>query len=84
MSDEKVVRLHGGSAVFQPGTPDEIVVKLAEDLLERARAGEIVGVAIATEFHDGGTGDRRAGTLSRGVVGRLFSLMQRITGQLDG
>jgi len=51
--------------------------------LARAKAGEIVGAAIAVVFHDEATVDARAGLLTRGQVGRLFSLMQEITKEMD-
>ena len=79
----EVVRLSDKSIVSYPGSPDESTIKLLEDVLKRAKDGEIVGAAIAVVFHDEATIDAHAGLLTRGQVGRLFSLMQEITKEMD-
>ena len=59
MSD-KVVSL-GGSAIPQPGSPNDVVIKVLERYLEEARNGEIAGIAVcalhsdrAASYHTGG------------------------------
>lgn len=48
----EVHSLHGG-AIPQAGKPSEHVVRILEDRLARARAGEIVSVAVVTTKPNG-------------------------------
>ena len=38
-------------------TPDQNVIEQLEDLLKKARGGEIVGLAVAMRYEDGCTGN---------------------------
>lgn len=83
MSEEaKVVALRSGVAIHQ-GVPTPDVVAELEDWLERARSGDVIGVGIVAYNSDKSTGSRRAGTISRSMVGQCFALMQRMTMALD-
>lgn len=75
----EVVRLHGNEPVYHPGKPDMRVVKELEDLMERARSGEIVGLVYAAQYHDGGSCGDHVGDVSRNVAGRLFAELMSIT-----
>jgi hypothetical protein len=74
---ENVVSLKGDPIQSQKASQD--VVDELEEWLQRAKAGEIAGIAIAAYYRDGASGHRMAGALSRSMIGQLFSLMQRIT-----
>lgn len=77
MTDDKVVGIRG-QMVSQPGKVNEEVVKKAEWLLEAAKAGQIDGVAIALHWSDDAGGEIFAGILGYSIIGRLFSLQQRV------
>lgn len=51
MDMNKVVSLHGGpigpAGPSEPSAPDELVIAVLEELLERAKAGEISAIAYA-------------------------------------
>ena len=83
MATEKVVSLHGGIHVGNPGEPDMSVVRMAEELLELARSGEINGLAVALNFTDRSSGTRHSGVVSRPQVGAMFSLMSRMSRIID-
>lgn len=65
------------------GEPHPDVVKELADWLERARAGEVVGVGIIACYRDDATGSRRAGRVTRSMVGQAFSLAHRMTTLLE-
>jgi hypothetical protein len=81
VSEAKVVGLHGQTVYA--GEPNPDAVEELEAWLERARAGDVVGVAIAAHYRDGATGSRWGGVLSRSLVGQCFSLAHRITEKLE-
>jgi len=62
-----------GEVVFPtaPGEPDMNVVRELEDLLEKARSGEIVGIAASYTYRDYATGSKLTGVTSYSLVGRL-------------
>lgn len=76
-----VVSLHG-KPLYTPET-NAAVVACLEEWLERARSGEVHGVAIAVLYRDDSLGASYRGGRSRGLVGELFSLAQRITQDMD-
>lgn len=51
--------------------PVQPVVDALEELLRRARAGELVGMVYAFQYHDAATGANCVGRLSYAMVGRL-------------
>lgn len=79
----KLVQLRSGHAIASPGEPDAEVVTELEDLLERAKSGQISGLAYSYTYSDGATGNRYVGVISRSQVGGLFAVMSRISRQLD-
>lgn len=66
----KIVGLRG-QEIADPRVPDRNVIAVAEDLLERARSGEINGIVAVMQYYDTATGMQRAGTVSWSMVGRL-------------
>ena len=79
----EVVRLRDGAPLAHPGNPDESVIAALEKLLAAAKAGEITGIAYATQFYDKAVGGTFAGTYSRAQVGRLFAIMADISRRID-
>ena len=78
----KIVSLQG----LELPTAEEPSVEVIEELeawLQRAKDGQIKGIAIVPLWHDGATGARQVGFASRHMVGSLFALMQRITKEID-
>lgn len=80
---EKVVDFHTGEKLASPGDPDLKLVAELEDLLQRARDGEIVGIGYAIGYGDRSQGNRYVGTISRGMVGGMFACMSRMSRELD-
>lgn len=80
----EVVRLRDNSTVSHPGKPHTDTIKMLEEYLKRAKDGEVVGAAIVVVYYDEMTNAERTGLINRGQVGRMFSLMQRMTHELDG
>lgn len=73
---EKVIGLFG--PVLDDGTrePQDAVVKALEDILERARSGEIVGVGIIEMYRDGGTACEAVGKVNkRSFLGCLVQML---------
>jgi len=70
MSDPaKIVPIREGAApAHHNGEPDQNVVGLAEDLLERARSGELRGLVAIGAYGGGMTDWRRAGLSSGRVI----------------
>lgn len=68
----EIVSLHGDP--IYTGESKESVVKVLEEWLERARSGEIIGVAVAVVYRDGAHGHNIAGSRDSGLIGELFSL----------
>lgn len=65
---ENVVGIRG-EIVPQTLPPDEEVICLLEDMLERARSGDVLGVCIAFQHGDEACQWRRAGIMSYRLVG---------------
>ena len=63
-----------GSVPKRMGIVDEDVVRQLEDLLERARAGELNGIAVAMHYGDGTSNRCFVGVASWSLVGRCFEL----------
>lgn len=64
--------------------PDSDVVELLEDMLARAKAGEIQGVGVASVRANGDTASSYAGTISAPLLGGVSLLRARIEGVLLG
>ena len=79
----EVVRLRDNSVMRHPGNPDADVIRELETLLERAKAGKIIGVAWAHCYFDGTSGGHFVGEATRSQVGQLFSIMTKLTRQLN-
>lgn len=84
MSDEpakrpgKVVSINGGTIIDEHGV-NEATVRAAEWLMKAALAGEIVGIAAAISYRDGGAGSKVAG--DTGTV-QILGALTRMTARL--
>lgn len=72
MSDEKVSSLFGGAVITGDKEPDPDLVEELENLLEAAKAGEIIGLAGAILYFDKTTSTRCVGTVNRATLGALM------------
>ena len=73
-----VTSLSGSSVINERGVNDNCVEQL-ERLLQKARDGEIVGVASAIQYADGSTSWCKAGFLwTNSVIGSLTILVHRL------
>lgn len=79
----KIVGIRSGTVIAHPGKPDSDVVSELETLLEKARAGEIIGVAWAAMYYDGISGNHFVGQCCRSQAGSLFAVACRMNRQLD-
>ncbi len=79
MSEKVVIALRDGQAVGNPFEPDEVTIKAIEWLVNAAASGEINGICYSCHFSDGTTNSHYAGRFSRGSIGALFSLMNRMS-----
>ena len=79
----KVVSL-SGEEVIPPGKPIESVVALAEEMLEKARAGEVQGLFLAANHGDGTYSHRMAGKANGGTVGYIERLKYCVCRELEG
>ena len=71
----EVVAIRSGVAVAPPvGTVNEDVVREAQDLLDKANAGEITGLAFVTLHPGDVTVHYKVGRITRGVLGALTLL----------
>lgn len=69
----------GGEPILEDGKNPECVEYL-EQMLEKARSGEIVGVAIAMQYADGASSSGRAGFLfNQRVIGALMQQVVRLS-----
>ena len=82
MNKGVVVSLYG-SPIINQTEPDLGVVKMLEDFLDRAKQGNINGIAVACHFNDETSGQAFSGTHSYSVVGRLQSLQSKILNELE-
>ena len=85
MSDEgrpKVVSLRGVEVV-PPGAPNPRVVALAEELLNRARSGDLMGLAVSL-YHADDTHSRRcAGPAVMATIGNIERLKNYLCHWMD-
>lgn len=79
---DNVVSMNG-APILQPGEPVPAVVEWAEGLLERAKAGEIKGIACCVVFADDATGAAIRGQISYSLVGRLHAVSQEVIEYLE-
>lgn len=70
-TEDKVVPISGEGVIIENCDVHEGLVKELEELLERAKSGEIVGLTGALLHHDKSTSYRLAGLGSRALVGAL-------------
>lgn len=73
----KVFSLRGGEIV-PPGVPKENVIKLCEDLLERARSGDLRAVSVVMGHSDDTYSFRHEGPVVYGTVGACATLQHWI------
>lgn len=67
----KVVTIRSGVEVLPPGEPRPKLIAMLEDLLERARSGDICGAAIAFKFSDETHGFQYSGAWGDGLMGAV-------------
>lgn len=77
MSDEsKIVNMQGEPIVtMQTATTDVAVAEVLEDFLEKARAGEIVGVVLVAQHRDETVSGRTVGMQSYRSTGILAQML---------
>lgn len=64
--------------------PQEDVIKYLTDMLEDAKIGKIIGVAVAVEYATHARGNWiHAGTMSMAMIGRLVVLQKRLVDELE-
>ncbi len=82
----KVVDINSGQPLYPQsfkGEPHPELVALLEDFLEKARSGEISGMAFGYEFRDGGYSWGCVGSFNRArVVGALECIKSLLVRQL--
>jgi hypothetical protein len=78
---EKVVGLRGEIVPQAVGVVSD-VVKLLEDMLERARSGDVVGVSVAVQHSDECCQWYRAGLSSYRLLGFVHGMAFEMTDQL--
>lgn len=84
MGTDKVVTLHGNTAP-DPRVPDPDTIAVIEDLLERAEAGEIQGVAAVVAYHDESAGQFAGGhVVTTRALGEIQLMSARIVRQMVG
>ncbi|MGB1214977.1 MAG: hypothetical protein ACPG4X_16535 [Pikeienuella sp.] len=69
MSDDRVVSLNG-EPVIAPGVNDRVVAVL-EDYLERARNGDVAGIALAVTYGDGSSSFQLVGKYGYSMLGAV-------------
>ena len=72
-----------GHEIRPPGEPYPEVIELAQDLLQRAQAGEIKGLFTVLTYQDDSYTHRSAGILANGTLGACARLKSWMIGQLD-
>ena len=77
----KVVSLRGNEIV-PPGTPRPKVIALLEDLLERARSGELMVLSAVWQSSDESYSFHHEGRGGYGLVGALETLKTKIVDDL--
>ena len=80
---EVVVSLRGNAPIAHPGKPDVDVIKELTVLLEKATAGEIIGIAYSAEYYDQASSNNCVGHISRRMIGELFAVMSWASRQID-
>lgn len=72
------------AAVLTPRQPAAGVVELLEDILDRARRGEITGVAVVFTEPDGSTGNAfEAEAMPLTMLGAIMRMVHRYQGWMD-
>lgn len=78
----EIVGLNGKPFAPPDGEPHAGVVALLERLLEEARAGECVGIAIVQRYRDGSTSRAAQGFYSRQTLGELHLIAMELADQI--
>jgi hypothetical protein len=74
--EPKVVSIHGD--IHDPRVASDVVVAVLEKQLEKARAGEIVGVAVAFTYFDMASGYDSAGIIPHSLIGAVAKLQHEL------
>lgn len=76
MSDDrpKVVSLRSGAEIIPPGEPRPKIIEMCEDLLQRARSGDLMGLTVAMYHSDDTHSYRHEGRAAFGTIGNLEML----------
>ena len=77
MPENNVINIRGEDVV-SPGIPREGVIGTLEWLLERARSGEIDGLAVAYIHQDNCTNYRLDGRITRSLVGAVAVMSTKL------
>lgn len=72
------IRSLHGAEILPPGEPDPDVVKLAEETLERARSGDVNGIAVVMQHADDATTYQNCGNTTRATIGALEILKHEL------
>lgn len=74
----EVVGAHGGLVLSERGQNEDCITCL-EGLLQKARDGEICGVAVAIQYSDRSNGESVGGFIwHRGAIGSMHYLIKRL------
>lgn len=77
-----VISLSGGEFAT-PGHPDEKVVEVLKDLLERAESGHLTGLCYSITLHDGTSMQGYVGEISQSQLGATFQNLFSMTKELN-
>ncbi len=83
MADKpKVVSLRGAE-IIPPGVPRPCIVKLAEEILDRARSGDLMGLSVVMYHSDDTFTYWHEGRLVSGTLGTMERLKHYMIRDLD-
>lgn len=78
-----VVGIRAGVAINGPGDPNPDVIEELTGLLERAKAGQVVGIVCSAEIYDGSNANFISGIISRNMLGGLHTAAYRLAKELN-
>lgn len=77
------IRSLHGAVILPPGQPDQNIIKVAEEILDRARSGDLNGLAYVMHHSDDTTSYEYIGRIDRATIGTLEMLKLRICKLID-